>query len=81
MRQQLKSIEQELAKSEAQKRDAETALADPALYGQQKSDRIAKLQRDVAQCATKIERLESEWLRRRANWNLPVRIEPAAQAS
>ncbi len=62
LRQQLKHIERELAKSEAQKRDAETALADPSLYGQQNSNRISELQRDVAQCAMTIERLESEWL-------------------
>jgi ATP-binding cassette subfamily F protein 3 len=62
LRQQLQHIERELAKTEEKKRSAETALADPALYGQQNSDRIAELQRDAAQCAMTIERLESEWL-------------------
>ena len=62
LRQQLQHIERELAKTEAKKRDAETALADPALYDNPKSDRVAELQRDAAQCAMTIERLESEWL-------------------
>ena len=62
LRQQLQHIERELAKTEAKKRDAETALADPALYDNPKSDRAAELQRDAAQFAMTIERLESEWL-------------------
>ena len=62
LRQQLQHIEHELAKIEAKKRDAETALADPSLYDNPKSDRVAELQRDAAQCAMTIERLESEWL-------------------
>jgi ATP-binding cassette subfamily F protein 3 len=62
LRQQLQHIERELAKTEAKKREAETALADPALYGNPKSDRVAELQRDAAQLAMTIERLESEWL-------------------
>ncbi len=62
LRQQLQHIERELAKTEAKKRDAETALADPALYDNPKSDRVAELQRDAAQCAMTIERLEAEWL-------------------
>src|ERR1700722_9494915 len=63
LRQQLQHIERELAKTEAKKRDAETALADPSLYDNPKSDRVAELQRDAAQCAMTIERLESEWLK------------------
>jgi ATP-binding cassette subfamily F protein 3 len=62
LRQQLQHIERELAKTEAKKRDAESALADPALYDSPKSDRVAELQRDAAQYAMTIERLESEWL-------------------
>ncbi len=62
LRQQLQHIERELAKTEAKKRDAETALADPSLYDNPKSDRVAELQRDAALCAMTIERLESEWL-------------------
>jgi ATP-binding cassette subfamily F protein 3 len=62
LRQQLQHIERELAKTEAKKREAETALADPALYDNPKSDRVAELQRDAAQYAMTIERLESEWL-------------------
>ena len=62
LQQQLRYIERELAKAEAKKRDAETALADPLLYDDLKSDRVAELQRDAAQCAMTIERLESEWL-------------------
>jgi ATP-binding cassette subfamily F protein 3 len=62
LRQQLQHIERELAKTEAKKRDAETALADPSLYDNPKSDRVVELQRDAAQCAMTIERLESEWL-------------------
>ena len=37
-------------------------IKDPALYDNPKSDRVADLQRDAAQCAMTIERLESEWL-------------------
>ena len=62
LQQQLRHIERELAKTEAKKRDAETALADPSLYDNPKSDRVAELQREAAQCAMTIERLESEWL-------------------
>jgi ATP-binding cassette subfamily F protein 3 len=62
LRQQLQHIERELAKTETKKRDAETELADPALYDNNKSDRVAELQRNAAQCAMTIERLESEWL-------------------
>jgi ATP-binding cassette, subfamily F, member 3 len=62
LRQQLQHIERELAKTEAKKRDAETALADPSLYDNPKSDRVAELQRDAAQFAMTIERLEAEWL-------------------
>jgi ATP-binding cassette, subfamily F, member 3 len=62
LRQQLQHIERELAKTEAKKRDAETALADPSLYDNPKSDRVAELQRDAAQFSMTIERLESEWL-------------------
>lgn len=62
LRQQLQHIERELAKTEAKKRDAETALADLSLYDNPKSDRVAELQRNAAQFAMTIERLESEWL-------------------
>jgi ATP-binding cassette subfamily F protein 3 len=62
LRQQLQHIERELAKTEAKKRDAESALADPTLYDNPNSDRVAELQRDAAQCAMTIERLEGEWL-------------------
>ena len=62
LRQQLQHIERELAKTEAKKRDTETALADPTLYDNPKSDRVTELQRDAAQFAMTIERLESEWL-------------------
>ncbi len=62
LRQQLQHIERELAKTEAKKRDVETALADPSLYDNLKSDRVAELQRDAAQFAMTIERLEAEWL-------------------
>ena len=62
LRQQLQHIERELAKTEAKKRDAETALADPALYGSAKADRVAELQRNAAQLAMTVERLEAEWL-------------------
>jgi ATP-binding cassette subfamily F protein 3 len=62
IRQRLQRIEREIAKAEAMKRDAETALADSALYANAKSDRIAQLQNDAAKCAMTIERLEAEWL-------------------
>ena len=58
----LQRIERELEKIEAKKRDTESALADPALYGNPKSERVADLQRDAAECAMTIERLEGEWL-------------------
>ena len=62
LRQRLQRIEKEMAKIETKKREAETALADPALYDHPKSGRIAELQRDIAACAMGIERLEGEWL-------------------
>lgn len=62
LQQQLRHLERELAKTETKKREAETALADPSLYDNPTSDRVAELQRDVAQYAMTIERLESEWL-------------------
>ena len=62
LRQQLQHIERELVKTQAKKRDAEAALADPALYDNPKSDRVAELQRDAAQCAMTLERLEAEWM-------------------
>ncbi len=62
LRQQLQHIELELAKTEAKKRDAETALAYPKLYDNPKSDRATDLQRDAANYAMTIQRLEGEWL-------------------
>jgi ATP-binding cassette, subfamily F, member 3 len=62
LRQQLQHIEKELAKTETKKRDVEVVLADPKLYESTQANRVTELQRDVAQFAMTIERLEAEWL-------------------
>ena len=63
LRKQLEHLEQRMAEIGSRKRDADTALADPALYGGDASPRLAELTQKAGTLAAQLGELEAQWLK------------------
>jgi ATP-binding cassette subfamily F protein 3 len=62
MRERLRKLEAEIAKLESEAKTIDTALADPRLYANGKTDLIARATARRGEIAHRLPRLEAEWL-------------------
>ncbi|MDE1886108.1 MAG: ATP-binding cassette domain-containing protein [Xanthomonadaceae bacterium] len=62
LRQEMQRLEKRMTKVEADKRQTETALADPALYGNAQSVQVQELTQRAAALAAELAELEVQWL-------------------
>jgi ATP-binding cassette subfamily F protein 3 len=62
LRKQIQQLEKRIAEVDAGKREANAALADPALYAGNQTARVQELSRHVATLTAELEQLETQWL-------------------
>jgi ATP-binding cassette subfamily F protein 3 len=63
LRKQVERLEQRMAQTEARKREADAALADPALYAADAAAQLAKLTQQAAELAAELSDVEMQWLK------------------
>jgi ATP-binding cassette subfamily F protein 3 len=66
LRERVQQIEKRIAQIDAKKRDAESALADPAIYDAAPSTRVTELRQQSAELGAQLASLEEEWLEAQA---------------
>jgi ATP-binding cassette subfamily F protein 3 len=66
LRKQIQQLEKRIAEIDAGKREANAALADPALYEGNQTARVQELSRQVATLSSQLDDLETQWLQAQA---------------